>query len=101
MTVVDSRTGLLYRLWLTDDGILDDAEWQRLSDAVEARDLWETQQEKSWLNSTQDGRYGDTERRAAWHKRHPGHLDPVTGLDDDKPLDPAGFNGMEGPDVDF
>jgi hypothetical protein len=74
MTVVDSRTGLLYRLWLTDDGILDDAEWQRLSDAVEARDLWETQQEASWLKKQSDrlarrrrhGQNQDRLRRGPW-----------------------------------
>ena len=29
MTVVDSRTGCLYRLELADDGMLDDADWRQ------------------------------------------------------------------------
>jgi hypothetical protein len=96
VTIADSRNGLLYRVEVTEEGMLDDAEWQRRSDAgaarelatasrefeeflraedarqkqEDARDVWESQQQKSWLNSTQ--------------------------------VDPAGFNGQENPDdVEF
>jgi hypothetical protein len=65
MTVVDSRTGCLYRLELADDGMLDDADWRHRVLSTRPAMLVKT-----------------------------GMSHPKVGLNG-YAVDPAGFNGME------
>jgi hypothetical protein len=79
VTIADSRNGLLYRVEVTEDGMLDDAEWQQRSSANYEHFL---RQQEARRRIEEDG---DDCRRSAFLGE-----------------DPAGFNGQESPDdVEF
>jgi hypothetical protein len=88
MTIVDGRNGLLYRLELTQEGIVDNEEWQRRSDVAAARELARSSRDFEQFLREQD-------KRRKQGKEAANRRDAVIGED------PAGFNGMEAPDVEF
>jgi hypothetical protein len=87
MTVVDARNGLTYRLEMIADGILDDAEWQRRSDAQVARELARANREYADFLRAEDKRRNADEDAADARNAFLGH-------------DAAGFNGQE-TEIDF
>jgi hypothetical protein len=83
MTVVDARNGLMYRLELNPEGILEDAEWQRRTDAAAARELAVTSREfEQWLRE-HDKRHKQAADAADMRDAFIGETDA------------AGFNGQE------